>query len=135
MNRPRTRLIFPAVAVLLLLANIALLAQESQSEAVTSEVRVTETARDEKEKIKQEQIRGVEISVVNSTVQDGVESPTQVNLEKVLKLLSKPKPKPKSSPAAAAGLGGRKSKPKPGGGGGDSRKVVNSSRQPLEGGS
>lgn len=119
----------------LLLANIALLAQESQSTKAPLEAQVTEAARDQENKIKQEQIRGVEISVVNSTVQDGVESPTQVNLEKVLKLLNKPQPKPKSSPAAAAGLGGRKSKPKPSGGSGDSRRVVNQTREPLSGGS
>jgi hypothetical protein len=88
----------------------------------------------ERAQVKQEEIRGVEISVVNSTVQDGVKPATRINLEKTLKLLSQPKPKPKPSPAAAAGLGGRKSKPKPGGGSGDARRVVSSPQTP-EGGS
>lgn len=79
--------------------------------------------------VKQQQIKGVEITAVNSTVQDGVKPGTQINLEKVLKLLNKPKPKSKPKPKPAAGLGKRKPKPKPAPGGKDSRKVLNDMRE------
>lgn len=89
----------------------------------------------EKTQVKQEKIQGVEISVVNSTVQDGIQPVSRVNLEKVLKLLNQPEPKPQPSPSAAAGLGARKSKPKPAGGSGDARRTVTSPQEPLSGGS
>jgi pyruvate/2-oxoglutarate dehydrogenase complex dihydrolipoamide acyltransferase (E2) component len=85
---------------------------------------------------KQDQIKGVEITAVNSTVQDGVKPGTQINLEKVLKLLSKPKAKSKPKPKAAAGLGKRKKpKPAPGPGKSDSRRKVNNMRDRLNTGS
>lgn len=84
----------------------------------------------------QDQIKGVEITAVNSTVQDGVKPGTQINLEKVLKLLSKPKAKSKAKPKSAAGLGKRKkSKPSPGPGKSDSRRKVNNMRDRLNTGS
>lgn len=128
-----------AIVTSLFLSSVVV-AQEGETKNSTPEPKVEskdvkQVGEVEKPKVRQEKIRGVEISVVNSTVQKGVKSPTQVNLEKVLKLLSQPKPKPKPKPAAAAALGGGgKSKPR-GGGGGDGRRVVSSPPQPGEGGS
>jgi hypothetical protein len=83
--------------------------------------------KDEQKKTKQDQIKGVEITAVNSTVQDGVKPGTQVNLETVLKLLTKPKSKSKPKPKPAAGLGGKKPRPAPSPGG-DGRRTVNDMR-------
>ncbi|MFT5126986.1 MAG: hypothetical protein ACI8W8_000585 [Rhodothermales bacterium] len=83
---------------------------------------------------KQDQIKGVEITAVNSTVQDGVKPGTQVNLETVLKLLTKPKSKSKPKPKPAAGLGGKKPRPAPAPGG-DGRRPVNDKRDRLNTGS
>jgi len=86
--------------------------------------------------VKQGQIKGVEITAVNSTVQDGVKPGTQINLEKVLKLMSQPKAKSKPRPKSAAGLGKRKKpKPAPGPGKSDSRRKVNNMRDRLNTGS
>lgn len=95
-----------------------------------------ENADSQPKQANQDQIKGVEITAVNSTVQDGVKPGTQINLEKVLKLLSKPKAKSKAKPKSAAGLGKRKkSKPSPGPGKSDSRRKVNNMRDRLNTGS
>ncbi len=127
------------IRFLLVLGLLATVALAQKSGDVKAQIKGVEekaiTHQEQVKDVKQTQIKGVEIKAVNSTVQDGVKSGTQVNLEKVLKLLTKPKPKSKPQPAAAAGLGGGK-KPKPSGGpGGDSRKNVNDMRERLNTGS